>query len=108
MDVRCESPVAKILLDEEKCGTGVELVFGETFFASKEIIVSCGARRTPQLLVLSGIGPRDELERHNIEVQIESSSVGQNLFDYACITHYYKLKDPSKGFAFPFEWRRTS
>ncbi|OAG07761.1 alcohol oxidase [Paraphaeosphaeria sporulosa] len=103
VDVRCESPVAKILLDEEKRATGVELVSGERLFARKEIIVSCGAQRTPQLLMLSGIGPRDELEKQEIQVQIDAPLVGKNLFDHACITQYYKLKDPSKGFALPFE-----
>lgn len=103
VDVRCESPVAKILLDEEKRATGVELVSGERLCARKEIIVSCGAQRTPQLLMLSGIGPRDELEKHRIHVQVDAPSVGKNLFDHACITQYFRLEDPSKGFALPFE-----
>ncbi|KAJ4358069.1 uncharacterized protein N0V89_002648 [Didymosphaeria variabile] len=104
VDVRCESPVAKILIDdEEKRAIGVELFSGERLFAHKEIIVACGAQRTPQLLMLSGIGPQDELEKHDIKVQIDAPLVGKNLFDHACVTQYYKLKDPSKGFALPFE-----
>lgn len=103
VDVRCDAPTAKILLDDKKRAIGVELISGERIYARKEVIVSCGAQRTPQLLMLSGIGPKEELEKHGIDVQVEAPAVGQNLFDHACLTQYYKLKDPSKGFALPFE-----
>jgi choline dehydrogenase len=45
----------------------------ETVFAEREIIVSAGAFNTPQLLKLSRIGPREELERHGIEVRQDTS-----------------------------------
>jgi choline dehydrogenase len=47
----------------------------------REIIVSCGAFNTPQLLKLSGIGPRAELEALGIEVVIDLPGVGENLQD---------------------------
>ncbi|KAL1612620.1 hypothetical protein SLS60_000849 [Paraconiothyrium brasiliense] len=104
VDVRCESPVAKVLIDGKRMSaTGVELFTGERLFARKEIIVACGAQRSPQLLMLSGIGPREELKKHDIEVHIDAPLVGKNLFDHACVTQYYKLKDPTKGFALPFD-----
>lgn len=49
--------------------------------AKKEVILCGGAFNTPQLLMLSGIGPRDELMLHGIEVRIESPGVGKNLQD---------------------------
>lgn len=49
--------------------------------AKKEVILCGGAFNTPQLLMLSGIGPKDELIHHGIEVKIESPGVGKNLQD---------------------------
>ncbi|KAJ4292635.1 hypothetical protein N0V90_009298 [Kalmusia sp. IMI 367209] len=102
VNVRCDASVAKILLDGDKRATGVELLSGERLYAKKEVIVSCGAQKTPQLLMLSGIGPKDELAKHGVDMRVESPLVGQNLFDHSSLTQYFKLKDPSKGFALPF------
>jgi choline dehydrogenase-like flavoprotein len=49
--------------------------------ASREVILAGGAFNTPQLLMLSGIGPRKELERHGIEVKVDLPGVGKNLQD---------------------------
>ena len=45
----------------------------------REVIVCAGAMKTPQLLMLSGIGPGDELRRHGIKVVAEAPAVGGNL-----------------------------
>jgi choline dehydrogenase-like flavoprotein len=49
--------------------------------ATREVILSAGAYITPQLLMLSGIGPADELRRHGIEVRLDRPGVGRNLQD---------------------------
>lgn len=49
--------------------------------ATREVILSCGTFNSPQLLKLSGIGPRDELEQHGIPVQVHLPGVGGNLQD---------------------------
>ncbi|KAF4595797.1 Aryl-alcohol oxidase [Ophiocordyceps camponoti-floridani] len=49
--------------------------------AAREVIISAGAFNTPQLLKLSGIGPRGELERFGIPVLVDSPGVGTNLQD---------------------------
>ena len=49
--------------------------------ASREVILSAGAFNTPQLLKLSGIGPRDELEALGIDVKVNLTGVGTNLQD---------------------------
>ncbi len=50
--------------------------------ARREVILCAGALQSPQLLMLSGIGPRAELERHGIAVRVESPGVGANLQDH--------------------------
>ncbi|KAG9191557.1 hypothetical protein G6011_10291 [Alternaria panax] len=102
VEVFCDAPVARVLLDESKRAIAVELISGGQMMASKEIIISCGAHRTPQLLMLSGIGPLDQLATHGISQIIDSPAVGKNLNDHNVVTQYYKLKDPMKGLARPF------
>ncbi|KAI0429373.1 GMC oxidoreductase [Xylaria sp. FL1042] len=50
-------------------------------FASREVIVAGGTFNTPQLLMLSGLGPVAELERHDIPVIVDLPGVGSNLQD---------------------------
>jgi choline dehydrogenase-like flavoprotein len=49
--------------------------------ATREVILSAGAYITPQPLMLSGIGPADELRRHHIDVRLDRPGVGGNLQD---------------------------
>lgn len=53
--------------------------------ARKEVILSAGAFNSPQLLMLSGIGPKDEISQHNISLQHELPGVGKNLLDHVDI-----------------------
>jgi choline dehydrogenase-like flavoprotein len=50
-------------------------------YASREVILSGGAFNTPQLLMLSGLGERQQLERHGIKVVVDLPGVGKNLQD---------------------------
>lgn len=63
--------------------------------AGREVILSGGAFGSPQLLLLSGIGPRDELAAHGIKVIHELPGVGQNLQDHLdyIISHHSKRND---------------
>jgi choline dehydrogenase len=49
--------------------------------ATREVIVSGGTFNTPQILKLSGVGPRDELESFDIPVVVELPAVGTNMQD---------------------------
>jgi choline dehydrogenase len=49
--------------------------------ASRDVILSCGAFNSPQLLKLSGVGPRAELEKHGIPLVCDLPGVGENLQD---------------------------
>ena len=65
--------------------TGVEVATGqgrEVIEARREVIVAAGAFQSPQLLMLSGIGPAGELRRHGIPVVLEAAGVGANLHDH--------------------------
>lgn len=50
--------------------------------ASREVLLSGGAINSPQLLMLSGIGPAAQLRRHGIEVVFDAPQVGENLQDH--------------------------
>ncbi|QSE84551.1 GMC family oxidoreductase N-terminal domain-containing protein [Rhodococcus koreensis] len=54
--------------------------------ATAEVIICAGAFNTPQLLKLSGIGPRAELESFGIDVVVDLPGVGENLQDRYEIT----------------------
>ena len=88
----------RVLLDEANRARGVEYLKGDRLYrahrrpsngpgelrrvhASREVILAGGAFNTPQLLMLSGIGPRETLRRHGIEVRVDLPGVGQNLQD---------------------------
>lgn len=79
--------VAKIVTDDKKAHS-VEVDRNAnkiTLHAKREIILSAGSINTPQLLMLSGIGPKAHLAAKNIETVVDSPMVGQNLHDHTRI-----------------------
>jgi choline dehydrogenase len=62
--------------------------------ARREVILAGGAFNTPQLLKLSGIGPRAELEQHRIPVRVDLPGVGANLQDRYEVGVVTRLKSP--------------
>jgi choline dehydrogenase-like flavoprotein len=91
--------VTRVLFDAQNRATGVEYLHGERLYrahahpndadrgelrqahASREVILAGGAFNTPQLLMLSGIGPQDVLARHGIAPRVVLPGVGRNLQD---------------------------
>ena len=76
--------VLRILIKKGRA-IGVEYLRGgrcETAYADSEVILGAGAFQSPQLLMLSGIGPVAELTAHGIDVQQDLPGVGQNLHDH--------------------------
>jgi choline dehydrogenase len=59
------------------------------------IVISAGALQSPAILMRSGVGPRDELERHGIELAREVPGVGSNLCDHPALAVVATVKDPS-------------
>jgi choline dehydrogenase-like flavoprotein len=75
---------------------GVQLVkdgVRETVRAEHEVIVSAGAYQSPVLLMLSGIGPRDQLEPFGIQV-LQDLPVGHNLQDHAMVNVNFLTDQP--------------
>jgi choline dehydrogenase-like flavoprotein len=66
----------------------------ETIEAHRAVILSAGAFQSPQLLLLSGIGPPEELAHHGIAVQHALPGVGRNLQDHVDFTLNYAASSP--------------
>jgi choline dehydrogenase len=84
LTVRTGAQATRVLFDGSRA-TGVEYVLdGVTTQATarREVVLCGGAVNTPQLLMLSGIGPRAQLERHGIPVLVDSPEVGENMRDH--------------------------
>jgi len=84
LTVLTDIQVEKILIEDKKA-IGIEyLSKGNTcqILANNEVILSAGAFHSPQLLMLSGIGDPEELEKHNINLQHQLNGVGKNLQDH--------------------------
>jgi len=62
--------------------------------AEREVILSGGAINSPQVLMLSGIGPADHLRAHDIEPVVDLPGVGQNLQDHATVIMQFACPKP--------------
>ncbi|KAF9108970.1 hypothetical protein BGX27_008172 [Mortierella sp. AM989] len=69
--------------------SGAEL----SFYATREVILSQGVFETPKLLMLSGVGPAAELNKHGIDVIVDSRHVGQHLLDHPGVPFVLRVKD---------------
>ncbi|OOF96683.1 GMC oxidoreductase [Aspergillus carbonarius ITEM 5010] len=85
----------KILFNNQKQATGVQVKgpMGNiyTIKANREVIVSAGVFQSPQLLMVSGIGPQDQLEDHGISVISNLPGVGQNMWDHPFFAPSYRV-----------------
>ncbi|OOF92657.1 GMC oxidoreductase [Aspergillus carbonarius ITEM 5010] len=63
--------------------------------AKNEVILAGGAILSPQLLMVSGVGPADELKKWDITPVLDSPSVGQHMQDHIVVTVTYKVKVPT-------------
>jgi choline dehydrogenase-like flavoprotein len=91
LTIKVNSPVSRIIFDESKRAVAVEILTGEVFRATKDIILSAGSLDTPKILLLSGIGPADDLSSLSIPL-IQDLPVGKNLKDHCFITSTLLLK----------------
>ena len=105
VQVLTNSTVKRIMLKHEANGrkkaVGAELTTGEVITANNEVILCCGAIHTPQILMLSGVGPIDELKKQGIKQLVDAPEVGKNLSDHHSITQFFKVRNPEMGLCAP-------
>ncbi|SFA82966.1 choline dehydrogenase [Collimonas sp. OK607] len=92
--IRTDSSVSRILFEGRRA-VGVEyFVAGQpkTVRAGTEVLLTAGAIGSPHLLMLSGIGPADELAAHGIAPLCDAHEVGRNLQDHLVIPLMWQLK----------------
>ena len=91
-----QAQVTKIITQKGKA-IGIEYIKAgkvKQCYAAKEVILAGGAINSPQLLMLSGIGPADSLQGLNIPVVSDLPGVGQNLQDHLEYYMQYECKKP--------------
>jgi choline dehydrogenase len=86
------SRVRRVHFDAEGVARSVEFEReGQVRWAhiDREVVLCAGALESPKLLMLSGVGPRAELERHGIDVVCDAPGVGRNLHDHPNVTLFF-------------------
>ena len=84
---------SRIIIENKRATRVVFRQYGEekTVKARSEVILCGGAFGSPQMLMLSGIGPAEHLKQHGIKVIYDSSNVGKNLQDHLDIVFDYEV-----------------
>ncbi len=99
------STVTKLLFDGKRA-IGVEYEqYGlkHKVYAAKEVILSAGAINTPQLLMLSGVGPADHLKSLDIPIRHHLPGIGQNLQDHLEVYVQHQCTQPIT--LYKYQWR---
>jgi choline dehydrogenase len=97
LEVRTQALATQVVFEGRRA-VGVRYHQGEiehTARARREVILSAGAINSPQLLLLSGVGPGAELQGLGIPVVADSPNVGRNLQDHLCIDHLLRARVPT-------------
>ena len=94
LTVRGDVLVRKIAVEGQRA-VGVEVESGDEIFfiEAEEIVLSAGAIASPQILMLSGVGPADHLREMGIDVVHDLPGVGQNLRDHPYVRIPVEVQD---------------
>jgi choline dehydrogenase-like flavoprotein len=93
LHVLCEASVLSVKL-EGNTAVGVNFSHNSQTYSvcvKREVVVSCGALQTPQILELSGIGDPDVLKAAGVECKIENKAVGNNFQDHPLTMFTWEL-----------------
>lgn len=97
LDLRTDALVERVLIEQGKA-VGIRVRLGKegakTFRIRREVILAAGAVSTPKILMLSGIGPADELAAHDIAVKVDAAQVGENFQDHLTSSVYGRTRQP--------------
>ncbi|MCW2681132.1 MAG: choline dehydrogenase [Frankiales bacterium] len=100
LEVRTFAHATRVVVEGGRA-TGVEVDFAgrrEVFRATREVVLCGGAVNTPQLLLLSGIGPADELRALGIAVVVDAPRVGKGMQDHLAVSAVYSANAPVSYF----------
>ena len=101
LHVLTDAPVSRLVISSDnKTVTGIEFFHGDkayTVNAKKEVILSAGALKSPQILELSGIGNPEILTKAGIKITIENLRVGENFQDHPATGCGYELVEGEKS-----------
>jgi choline dehydrogenase len=96
LSIRTGATVSRIVVEKGRA-VGVEMVGFDrsrtVYRAEREIVVASGAIGSPKLLLLSGIGPADDLREAGVTVTHDLPGVGKNLHDHPDITVLYQVRN---------------
>ncbi|MCC7461153.1 MAG: GMC family oxidoreductase N-terminal domain-containing protein [Gammaproteobacteria bacterium] len=87
LTVLTHAPVARVLIENGRA-SGVEAIVGglrRPLYAARETVLCAGAIQSPQILMLSGIGPPEDLRRHGIPVRVAAPGVGAHYRDHLSV-----------------------
>ncbi len=96
LTIKTNLNVKKIIIENGKA-KGVECVSNKNlinYYADEEVLLCAGSINSPQILMLSGIGPQDHLAEMGVEVKQSLEGVGQNLQDHLETYVQYECKKP--------------
>ena len=96
LTIKTNLNVKKIIIENGKA-KGVECVSNNNlinYYADEEVLLCAGSINSPQILMLSGIGPQDHLAEMDVEVKQTLEGVGQNLQDHLETYVQYECKKP--------------
>jgi choline dehydrogenase len=107
LSVKTRAHVTKVIFDGTTA-TGVEVLIRgkKQVFTSREVVLSGGSINTPQILQLSGVGKKEDLEQLGIKVVKDLPGVGANLQDHLEVYVQYKCKLPVTQQPITQFWRR--
>ncbi len=108
LTVMTNTPVQRVLFEGMRA-VGVQasrLGQVQALRAEREVILCAGAYNSPQLLMLSGVGPATQLRKHEIEVLLDRSAVGENLSDHAATELLWTTPEPESRSS-RRRWRST-
>ena len=94
LTIKPNAQAARIMFEGNRA-TGLEVESGGERFVveGEEIILCAGAVASPQLLILSGLGPAGQLEALGIPVAVDLPGVGQNMRDHPNVSVRFRVKD---------------
>jgi choline dehydrogenase len=96
ISVRTGALSTRVVIEKGRA-TGVEFLKDghlQRVYADREVVLCGGAYNSPQLLMLSGIGPADDLQRHGIVVNADLQGVGKNLSEHPRVNLSFETKKP--------------